>query len=92
MSLATTAGGPEGYVPTWNATHRLDGPEGAWSGTERGLFLPDGERVGLLVLTGEGANEGLSAVLVTSMGSSWRDMFEGYIYEGGLPPMPEAAE
>lgn len=79
-----------GMAATWAQAHRLDGPDGAWVGVDRGAVFPDGE-VGLLFLTGEGAYEGLGAVL---RGSPAGDevMYEGYIYDTGLPPVADPIE
>lgn len=53
-------------------TVRLEGPEGAWTGTEYALLKEDGEELGdeghypgtwLMLLTGEGTYAGLSAML-----------------------------
>ncbi|MGD8486934.1 MAG: hypothetical protein PVH07_09885 [Chloroflexota bacterium] len=75
---------------------RLEGESGAWTGAEYGLGEMSDEGLVLqprmMLLTGEGAFEGLSAVLqrqhevITAVSSP---VFEGYIFEGGLPPMPE---
>ena len=79
----------------WASTHRLDGPDGAWTVTERGFMEADGS-FGLLVLTGEGAYDGLTAMLVDiSLEAPEPDdetIWEGYIFEGGLPPMPDPIE
>jgi len=99
---------PEGPIsPTVVAMrHRLEGPDGAWIGTGQGLDLhpfsgAEGSEdrlmsTGLLILTGEGDYEGLSAMLVLNV--SWADAFagtftfEGYIFEGEPPPFPEPIE
>jgi hypothetical protein len=66
----------------------MDGAEGSWVGTGVGLSRPDGSSLGQDVLVGEGAYEGLSAVLNcgTDIGC------DGYIFEGETLPMPEALE
>lgn len=73
-----------------------DGPDGAWAGTSSGfLGFPTEEpppvTFGLMTLTGEGAYEGLSAMIA----DTWKDgtpAFEGYIFEGALPPVPDPVE
>jgi hypothetical protein len=79
----------------WASTHRLDGPDGAWTATERGFMEADGS-FALLVLTGEGAYEGLSAMLVEVVLEAYtgddETILEGYIFEGGLPPLPDSVE
>ncbi len=99
---------PDGPVsPAVMATsYRLEGPDGAWAGTGRGFDVNPyletdeaGERLWStvsVVLSGEGDYEGLSAVLVLSL--DWADYysatstFEGYIFEGQPPPLPEPIE
>ena len=82
---------------------RLEGPDGAWTGIEYGLMeeLAEGAegypQMRLMFLSGEGAYEGLSAVLErkyeNDAPSSYDSpTYEGYILEGGLPPIPEAPE
>jgi hypothetical protein len=82
-------------------TYRLDGPEGAWAGTGRVLGwmtqpISEDEHsetwVELLTLTGEGAYEGLSATLVRVIYEGDISPYEGFIFEGGLPPMPDPVE
>ena len=87
---------PSAAVP-WASTHRLDGPDGAWTATERGFMETDGfESFVLLVLTGEGAYEGLGAMLVEGVSEAPDGdddtIWEGYIFEGELPSMPDPIE
>ena len=99
---------PDGeFSPTVMAvSYRLEGPDGAWTGTGRGFDLnpfPDPEAAedrlmstGMVVLSGEGDYAGLSAVLVQNV--SWAELFEGrftfegYVFEGEPPPFPEPIE
>lgn len=68
---------------------RLDGPHGSWTGTATSLYsMSDGTGSGFVVLTGEGAYEGLFAVLHGEPPGGW----DGYIFEGQMPPMPEPPE
>ena len=78
---------------------RLDGPTGAWTGAIYALAEETGDRYPqtvLMVLSGEGAYEGLSAIFrgvfdeppVQGEEPYW----DGYIFEGPLTPMPEAPE
>ena len=64
---------------------RLDGPDGSWVGTGVGVVDPDGSSHGQDVLVGEGAYEGLTAVLNCGTESGC----EGYIFEGEMPPEPD---
>jgi hypothetical protein len=72
---------------------RLDGPHGAWVGTARGVSDSVAVATELLYeLTGEGEYEGLSAVFAQD-NSTWPDpRFDGWIFEGDLPTMPEPVE
>jgi hypothetical protein len=65
---------------------RLDGPDGSWVGTGVGLSFPDGTSQGQDVLVGQGAYEGLFAVLYC--GTDMR--CDGFIIEGEMPQQPEA--
>ena len=79
---------------------RLDGPDGAWTGTAYGLL--EGTEANtypqtvLMVLEGEGAYEGLSAMFRTvyeeppaeGEPADW----DGYILEGEMTPLPEPPE
>ena len=83
----------EGFTTaaTWAQAHRLDGPDGAWVGVGYGAVFPDGE-VGLLLLTGEGAYEDLGAVLRVIPTDDGEVSYEGYLYDTGLPPVPDPIE
>ncbi len=83
----TLASGDEG--PQVDASGlRIENAEGAWQGEARGATLPDGTVAnGPVVLTGEGAYEGLTAVLL------WTDdpcfiNFKGIVMEFPDPPVP----
>ena len=76
---------------------RLDGPDGAWTGAIYALAEETGYRYPqtvLMILSGEGAYEGLSAIFkavydeapVQGEEPDW----DGYIFEGPLTPMPES--
>ena len=47
----------------WDGTIGLDGSDGTWTGTIKGVLYPDGSSDSQVVLTGDGAYEGLTAVL-----------------------------
>jgi hypothetical protein len=71
---------------------RLEGPDGSWSGTQDALALADGSGVGMVLLSGEEAYDGLSAVLLLRTDDP--DCVEcleaeGFIYEAALTPLPE---
>jgi hypothetical protein len=80
-----------GNAATWAQAHRLDGPDGAWVGVGYGAVFPEGE-VGLILLTGEGAYEGLGAVLKVIPPDDGEVIYEGYLYDTGLPPLPAPIE
>ncbi len=79
---------------------RLDGPDGAWTGTGHAVVIEHGHGAeSLIILTGEGAYEGLSAVLVTEsvradpeLDENDYTLYRGYIFEGEMPPMPGPIE
>ena len=78
----------------------LEGEEGRWRGTGRSVQGGD-EKYSLYSLTGEGAYEGLSALLrgttpddmeagLVHAHAPWDMAYEGYIYEAELSPLPDA--
>ena len=79
---------------------RFESPEGAWTGSEYGLA--EESEAGLvlqprmMLLTGGGAYEGLTAMLQRRYESDdttfTYPVFEGYIFDGELPPMPDPVE
>jgi hypothetical protein len=71
---------------------RVENDEGAWVGTGREVFWaePFGS-IDMLELSGEGAYEGLSALL-TEDGMHEPHTLRGAIVYGGLPPFPEPAQ
>jgi len=80
----------------WAGTSRLERPAGYWTGTAVGYFDQDGNAFGQDVLIGHGPYEGLFAIINAR---GWADLerehesgFEGLIFEGQLPPMPEPVE
>jgi len=81
----------EGVLP-FTGSHRLEGPTGSWSGTQQGVLHANGS-FWQDVLVGEGAYRGLYAVLDGRMEFSGDGtgvtVWEGYIFEGGMPPMPD---
>jgi len=87
-TLASGAEGPSAYAEGL----RIESAGGAWQGTATGATLPDGASAnGPLVLTGEGAYEGLTAVLVWIKGSCFFD-FQGIVMEFPDPPVPATTE
>jgi hypothetical protein len=84
----TTYPDGDGRLMVARTSIRLDGPNGAWVGTGVGLAYPDGTSEGQDVLVGEGAYEGLIAVLYcgTDMGCT------GSIIEGDMPTQPAPIE
>jgi hypothetical protein len=89
------AGDDPGAVISVVSSVRLEGPEGWWTGFEYGLIEEsEAERMStrLIVLGGAGAFEGLSAMLTHGGTDYARPVFEGYIFEGEMTPMPDALE
>ena len=80
----------------WVGSIRLEDAVGAWTGPEYGMGEWIGERLVLhprmMLLTGEGAYAGLSAMLQRRWETddpTYPASVEGYIFEGELPPMPD---
>jgi hypothetical protein len=70
-------------------THRVENDEGAWQGSHVILGFPDGEEAaGPVVMTGEGAYEGLAAVAMIGFGEAPCPNTRGYIVEGSVPAPP----
>jgi hypothetical protein len=69
-------------------TNRIENDEGAWEGSAVQLDLPDGTTyVAPLVMTGEGAYEGLTAIV--GFVDIWNDCaVTGYIIGGTVPAPP----
>ena len=78
----------------------LEDQEGRWRGTGRSVQGAD-QKYSLYVLTGEGAYDGLSALLrgttpddeeasLLHAHAPWDMAYEGYIYEAELTPLPDA--
>ncbi len=83
------------------AVVRLDGPDGGWSGTDWILawtLEPEpGEKgrdtwIEVLMLDGDGDYEGLSATLTNTGRGGSPGPYEGFIFEGELPRMPDRIE
>jgi hypothetical protein len=76
-------------------THRIENGEGAWQGSLLILGFPDGEEViGPIVMTGEGAYDGLTAVAMDGFGEAPCPNTRGYIIEGSVPapPVPQTGQ
>lgn len=87
----TLASGDEGPL-AYAEGLRIENAEGAWQGEGTGATLPDGtSATGPVVLTGEGAYEGLTAVLIGIDGSCFFD-FRGIVMEFPDPPVPATTE
>ena len=76
----------------------LEDEQGRWRGTGRSVMDAD-EKYSLYVLTGEGAYDGLSALLrgvapddeeagLLHAHAPWDMAYEGYIFEAELTPLP----
>jgi hypothetical protein len=90
--------GPDLFQPVAE-TYRLEDLDGAWSGTGRGFMVNATQQDWLVALSGEGAYEGLSAMFVREMvradpdsGGNDHEWFNGFIFEGELPSMPDPVE
>jgi hypothetical protein len=79
--------GPGPILDAW--THRIENEEGAWQGSLLGIEIPGGESLdGPLVMVGEGAYEGLTAVAIVAFGGGPCPNTRGYIIDGTVPPPP----
>jgi hypothetical protein len=73
-------------------TYRIENDEGAWQGSAVYVDSADGTTyLGPTVMTGEGAYDGLTAILV---GPDQTDCITGYIIEGTIPapPVPQPGD
>jgi hypothetical protein len=83
---------------------RIENDEGAWQGSAPDAYLPDGPEVtwGMMVLTGEGAYEGLTVAFWSRLVDDQcfpgdpdnpcvHDV-RGLVFEGEMPPVPSRAE
>lgn len=72
---------------SWVEGHRIENDQGAWQGWATGAGLPDGTQAGgPIVLSGEGAYEGITAVLFMVDGSCFFD------FRGVVMDVPEPSE
>jgi len=85
----------EGVVVAGSLALRLDNGAGSWSGQGTsvgyaGRGIPEEEMLGLdtWVLTGAGAYEGLSAILIVDPAGD-QPTVEGVIFAGAMPAIPE---
>jgi len=87
----TLASGDEGPL-AYAEGLRIETAEGAWQGEATGLTFPDGTRAtGALVMTGEGAYEGLTAVLIWTEDACFLDL-RGIVMEFPDPPVPATSD
>ena len=87
----TLASGDEGPVVSLDGL-RIENAEGAWHGEATAVTLPDGTNAsGPVVLTGEGAYEGLTAALIYEEDPCFIN-FRGIVIELPDPPVPATSE
>ncbi len=86
---------PESGVMTVRTSHLLDGADGNWRGTGR-AFETEDDRYSYYELAGDGAYAGLHAFLRGAPGRDahgpWDWSYEGWIFEGEPPALPEPPE
>ncbi len=71
----------------------VQGPDGHWTGTSTGFCDPAGDCRSMIILTGHDAYDGLFAtILGTGDGDTNESTYEGLIFEGEMPPMPDQVE
>jgi hypothetical protein len=76
-------------------TQRIEHEDGAWLGSGVILRFGDGESLnGPLLLIGEGAYKGLTAVAIIDFGAAPCPNTRGHIIEGGVPapPVPQTGQ
>ena len=87
-TLASGDDGPLAYAEGL----RIENADGAWQGEASGATLPDGTSwTGPLVMTGEAAYEGLTAVLLWTEDACFLDL-RGLVIEFPDPPVPATSE
>jgi len=74
-----------------SVAHVLVTPEGRWLGTGH-LFYTEGGLYEMTVLRGEGAYDGWTATVLIHPGPDSPGNFEGVIFGGEAPTMPEPVE
>ena len=84
MNFDSYPGGEDGRGIMSQFANRLDGPDGSWAGTVTAMQYVDGRGVGQDIYVGEGAYEGLIAIMFCDTAGC-----EGQIFEGEMPPMPD---
>ena len=74
----------------------LEGPDGYWTGEFTTYCDASGDCFGMNSVTGHGAYDGLFAIFRASPGGDTTvesaSVFEGLIFEGEMPPMPDPIE
>jgi hypothetical protein len=79
----------------FTGTILLQDDEGSWTGTQVGYWPPDAMLMTMVTLEGQGAYDGLSAILSQSYADAQAQQddvpsWKGVIVEGALPPYPDA--
>jgi hypothetical protein len=90
-----TGGVPNLPFGMYATTHRIENDEGAWQGSHVVIDFADGESVdGPIVLLGEGAYDGLTAVGIIGFGEAPCPNTRGHIIEGTVPapPVPDTGQ
>ena len=75
---------------TWGQ-QEIVGPDGGWSGSFNGVIDPDFTERAFAVLSGTGGYAGLTFIVHAVGPLNETPTVVGLIYEGGPPPIPEAA-
>lgn len=72
----------------------LQGPDGSWTGLSTGFCDRQYACHEMDILTGHGAYEGLFATILGEhdLEAGAQYVYQGLIYEGEMPPLPEAIE
>ena len=68
----------------------IQGPDGHWTATSTGFCDPVGDCRSMIVLSGHDGYDGLFATILGSGdGATGESRYEGMIFEGQMPPMPD---
>jgi hypothetical protein len=81
-----------GALTQFHFAFRIESEDGAWQQVPTIVFAgPDGEHsTATIEFQGEGAYQGLTAVVELDLTGEVWDV-QGYIFEGEIPPLPNAA-
>jgi hypothetical protein len=80
-------GSADAEIEIVSGTYRIENDDGAWQGSD--AFLRSDDEFWDLALIGEGAYEGLTAIINAYQDQTPCPNTRGFIFEGSVPPPPE---